>query len=87
MYQLKYPNHDEITGMRFGRALPNNYHCHFGIYGGYTYNGIDRKDNNLGYEKANCVPCCKRCNQMKNDMTMDEFINQIININNKLRII
>ncbi|MCK4328799.1 hypothetical protein KAX02_03045 [candidate division WOR-3 bacterium] len=68
-------------------AIPKNYHCHSGIYGGYTYNGIDRKDNNLGYEKANCVPCCKRCNQMKNDMTMKEFINQIININNKLRII
>lgn len=68
-------------------AEPSSYHQHSKMYGGYLYNGIDRKDNNLGYEKPNCVPCCMRCNQMKNNMTMEEFINQIININKKLRII
>lgn len=39
----------------------------------YIYNGIDRVNSNLGYELDNVVPCCKRCNQAKNDMTEEEF--------------
>jgi len=27
--------------------------------GGFKYNGIDRKDNTIGYTIENCVPCCK----------------------------
>lgn len=26
---------------------------------------LDRKDNNLGYSKENCVPCCRDCNTIK----------------------
>lgn len=37
------------------------------------YNGIDRKDNNEGYEVGNCVPCCGSCNQAKMDMSYDQF--------------
>lgn len=37
--------------------------------GGYTYNGIDRADNSIGYLPSNCLPCCKRCNSLKNGMT------------------
>ncbi len=37
------------------------------------YSGIDRVDNNLDYSADNCVPCCKRCNQAKNDMKIEEF--------------
>lgn len=36
-------------------------------------NGIDRKDNNIGYELGNCVPCCHPCNRSKNDSTIAEF--------------
>ena len=39
--------------------------------------GIDRKDSKRGYEQNNIVPCCSRCNQIKMDMTFNEFINQI----------
>lgn len=28
---------------------------------------LDRKDNALGYTKANCVVCCTRCNWSKSD--------------------
>lgn len=42
--------------------------------------GIDRKDNSLGYEIENCVPCCSICNTMKMDLTIDDFTNQIIKI-------
>lgn len=42
--------------------------------------GLDRVDNALGYTKANVVPCCKRCNIMKNNMRQDEFFCRIENI-------
>lgn len=31
-------------------------------------NGIDRVINEIGYQKDNCVPCCKKCNLHKNDI-------------------
>lgn len=36
---------------------------------------LDRKDNNLGYDKDNLVTCCWECNRLKSDrFTYDEFI-------------
>lgn len=49
-------------------------------YSEYIYNGVDRLNSNIGYTINNCVPCCYKCNIMKNDMTLDEFEKQIINI-------
>jgi len=40
-------------------------------YGDYTYNGIDRVDNNIGYTINNCVPSCKECNSKKNAITKE----------------
>lgn len=40
----------------------------------YTYNGLDRVDNNLGYVKNNVVPCCRPCNMAKRTMTLDAFL-------------
>ena len=45
-----------------------------GFYGNFIYNGIDRKDNSIGYIESNCVPCCFRCNQAKLCMSHDDFI-------------
>lgn len=42
--------------------------------GAYVYSGLDRVDSLLGYTDSNVVPCCKRCNQAKNDMSLNEFI-------------
>jgi hypothetical protein len=39
-----------------------------------VYNGIDRKDNTIGYTIENCVPCCKICNIAKNNHTFEGFI-------------
>ncbi len=38
------------------------------------YNGIDRKDNSVGYKIENCVPCCSECNLSKAAMSDEEFI-------------
>ena len=38
-----------------------------------SINGIDRLDNNKGYSKENCVPCCKYCNFAKHTMSEDDF--------------
>jgi hypothetical protein len=43
----------------------------------YVYNGIDRKDNNIGYTMDNCVPCCKLCNFFKSALSIDEFLIQV----------
>lgn len=40
-------------------------------------NGIDRKDNNLGYTTSNCVPCCTICNYAKRNMTYEEFMSYL----------
>jgi len=46
-------------------------------YDSFTYNGIDRKDNSLGYTVANSLPCCKECNLRKGTMGYDEFMTWI----------
>lgn len=43
-------------------------------YGTYKCNGIDRIDNNIGYTKANSVPCCSECNFCKGTLSKDEFL-------------
>ena len=48
-----------------------------GHYGEFYYNGIDRKDNFLGYTLSNVVTCCKKCNFLKRDMSYIDFINYI----------
>ena len=52
-----------------------NYSLNLGIP--IETNGIDRYDNNLGYESTNCVPCCERCNKIKNNLSGEEFLNLI----------
>ena len=42
-------------------------------WGNYRYNGLDRVNNEAGYENANCVPCCWMCNQTKGSKTSLEY--------------
>lgn len=37
-------------------------------------NGIDRKDNNVGYVILNIVSCCWTCNKLKGTLHHNEFI-------------
>lgn len=41
--------------------------------GSYTYNGLDRVDNLIGYNIDNLVPCCRQCNISKRDLSLCEF--------------
>ncbi len=40
----------------------------------YIYNGIDRKDNKIGYNIDNCVPCCYLCNRAKMSLDYHDFL-------------
>lgn len=44
-------------------VLSQCYYCHY--IKEEEVNGIDRLNNNIGYEKDNCVACCEMCNMMK----------------------
>lgn len=44
-----------------------------GEYVSRSYN-LDRKDNNKGYTKENCVVCCWVCNELKGTYSENEFI-------------
>lgn len=51
------------------------------------YNGIDRKNSNIGYVKDNIVTCCKTCNYGKRNLTYEEwldYLNNLVNYRNSL---
>lgn len=39
--------------------------------------GVDRLDNNVGYINSNVVPCCKRCNEMKSVIPVQEWLGEM----------
>jgi hypothetical protein len=47
----------------------------------YIYNGVDRKDNNLGYTPDNSCSCCGDCNFLKGSRDFESFIKKIRIIN------
>lgn len=40
-------------------------------------NGIDRVDNNKGYDIDNVVPCCTTCNFAKHSMSYEEYMSYL----------
>jgi len=48
-----------------------------GRNGSFTYNGIDRVDNNKGYTEDNVVPCCIICNESKRSKSVDIFLDMV----------
>lgn len=77
-FELSEEEFRELTSMKCvycGSEPSNVYRNEERFYNGnYIYNGIDRVDNTQGYSKENCVPCCKKCNYMKRNLTYDDFI-------------
>lgn len=54
-------------------AIRNNDCTYCGESGG----SIDRVDSTKGYILSNCVPCCYRCNMMKQALTVEDFISHV----------
>lgn len=54
----------KIPKQRYSLKNKNNF---------YLYNGVDRVDNNEGYVKNNCKPCCAICNKAKGILSEEEF--------------
>ena len=46
-------------------------------FGRYTYNGIDRIDNALGYVIGNVTSCCGTCNKAKATMGRIDFLDWV----------
>jgi len=40
-------------------------------------NGIDRMDSKKGYTVENCVPCCKICNYMKQELSIEDWLSHM----------
>lgn len=54
--------------------------------GAYIYTGIDRLNNDaeIGYTTENTVPCCSKCNFIKNKINHDEFLQWVEEVYNNL---
>ena len=55
-----------------------------GRNGDYTYNGIDRVDNEKGYVHGNVEACCGTCNFLKGNLSLAEFHAAILRIIERL---
>ena len=55
----------------------------FGRKGGYgecVYNGVDRVDNERGYEAGNVVSCCTDCNLAKGTMSGEQYLALVLRV-------
>ncbi len=58
-------------------AVPRLRKRHSSQSSGYLANGIDRMDNNIGYEIDNVITCCSECNYKKGAQSFTDFTNWI----------
>ena len=77
LYILKQPCH--YCGRQPFNKINQKY-----SNGEFIFSGIDRVDSKKGYSMSNVVPCCKDCNNMKKDLSQENFIHIISLIHNNL---
>lgn len=53
--------------------------------GDFVYNGIDRIDSSKGHALDNVVSCCRICNMMKSNASVEEFATQVERIYEHMR--
>lgn len=53
--------------------LPPSTDMKLSAHPDFRYTGIDRVDNDKGYQKSNVVPCCETCNNSKRTMSLTEW--------------
>lgn len=66
-------------------CYPSKTITHRSAYGSFTYNGVDRLDNSIGYVDGNVVPCCAECNYKKGDQHFDSFSKWVVLVADNLR--
>lgn len=76
---------DEIDALLNGHChycgkTPGNICKHGKGNGVFVYNGIDRKNNDIGYESENCVSCCGLCNMSKRHQCYEDFLNWVAKV-------
>ena len=65
-----------LTKTRFNELiLQPCFYCNHKKNG--EVNGIDRLNNNQGYQEDNVVPCCETCNIMKGSQHPQEFVDKL----------
>jgi len=63
---------------KVNKPLTTKGRCKFAQDNGWwTYNGLDRVDNDLPHTISNSVPCCKACNFAKRATPQSDFISWI----------
>ena len=53
-------------------------------YNVYSYNGIDRVDNSVGYLPSNCISYYSWCNKAKNNDTLANFVDKCKKITSRI---
>lgn len=79
-FTLTEPQFNKLTKSSCYYCGIEPYRVSKGDNGNYIYNGIDRVDNDRGYDIDNCVPCCKVCNRAKDIMTQQQFIEWVMRV-------
>lgn len=64
--------------------LPPSTDMKLSAHPDFRYTGIDRVDNDKGYEKDNVVPCCETCNTSKRTMSLAQWRAWIARVHKKL---
>ncbi|CAH6421635.1 Hypothetical protein KVN_LOCUS385 [uncultured virus] len=91
-YKHRSEDHGIIWELTFDDSkkyfLGKCYYCGDMACEGVLLNGIDRKNNYLGYTIDNCTCCCTFCNMIKSDLFDDkQFINICEHILTNLKLI
>lgn len=69
VFSLTLKEFDDLTSQKCflcGKHSPNK-----------NYSGIDRMNNDKGYIKSNCVPCCEICNRLKYKLSVETIYNHL----------
>lgn len=73
-FTLTFDQFKEITQQKCTYCGVLSAHKSKSRTGVYHYNGIDRKDNSIGYTYENSLPCCAICNSVKGQyLSVDEM--------------
>jgi hypothetical protein len=63
-----------IQNCHYCGDFPSRISPHHNPEHSFRVNGIDRVNSSIGYEKGNVVACCRTCNVMKSDLSIEEFM-------------